>query len=39
MRFLGGKWQKKNNGDSKGNRMSCFGYVGGCGDGGAIFIM
>jgi hypothetical protein len=26
MRFPGGKWQKKNKGDGKGNRMSCFGY-------------
>jgi hypothetical protein len=24
MRFLGGKCQKKNDGDGKGNRMSCF---------------
>jgi hypothetical protein len=24
MRFLGGKWQKKNNGDGKRNRMSRF---------------
>jgi hypothetical protein len=23
MRFLGRKWQKKNNGESNGNRMSC----------------
>ena len=28
MRFLGGKWQKKNDGDSKGNRMSRFALQG-----------
>jgi hypothetical protein len=36
MRFLGGKWQKKNNGNSNDNRMSRFAMRSVERDGGAV---